>query len=1183
MLQRLIAFSLRNAALVLIAAVVVLVTAAYQLRDMPVDVFPELNAPTVTVLTEAGGLAADEVEQYVSFPIETSLNGLPGVRRVRSGSAGSLSIIYAEFDWGTDLFRARNLVSERLAGVKDRLPKGAHTEIAPITGVTGEIMLMSLSAAGPGADGKPVSDTDLRAYAEYSLTNRLLAVPGVAQVVAIGGELPEYQVNVRQDQLRLYGLTAKDVVEAAGKAHSTASAGYIANAGGYELPIRQAARVRSVEDVKATVVKVHDGAPVTIGQVADVVLAGAPRRGTAGEAGGKAVVVGVQKSPGTNTLKITADIDATLAQAEAGLPKGMKLNRFVMRQADFINLSLTNVLHVLRDAAILVTIVVVLFLLNVRTAIITLTALPLSLAVALLILWAAGLSINVMTLGGLAVAIGELVDDAIIDVENVFRRLRENALLPLPPTEGGGQSSAAEALAPSPGTPVEGWGGGQNGEGLRHEGGGPAASTHSFSIDPSSSLRTGSLPNPPPEYRGRESDAVLLGLESAASPAPSAAQPAYRRPFVRVIFDASNEIRSAVVFATVIIVLVFVPLLFLQGLEGRFFRPLGIAYIASILASLIVALTVTPAMCRFLLKGKLGDAHKEGFLVRWLKAVYEPTLRAVLRLRWAVVGVAVGLTGLSLLLANTFGTEFLPAFNEGTITVFLNAPPGTSLEESDRLGRAVDARLVQIAGVRGVVRRTGRAERDTHAEPPSRSEIEVSLQPGVKRADVLPAIDEILGGIPGITGETGQPIEHRLSHILSGTPAALAINVFGEDLPNLRKAAREIEAALKELPGTRDVQGNREALIVSLPIRYRHEDLARYGLTPADAAGQVQAAFSGEVVAEVNDGVKRYDLVVRLHPDERKTVEDVRRLILRGPPSPDKKGGPDKPGATLRLADVADVGREESAMAIQRENARRKAVVSTNVAEGYNLGQLVAQARAKVDPIVARYGFTAHYGGQFEAQQSASRTIYTMGAVVVFAILFLLYTALGTVRAALLVMVNLPLALVGGIAAIYLTESPSLWANTLALFGVGEGRYRAPVISIASMVGFVTLFGIAVRNGILLVDHYASLTRAGKPLREAIVEGSMERLVPILMTALAAVLGLVPLAIAAGEPGSELLAPLAVVVLGGLVTSTLLNLVVVPAGYAIVFRLHRGERQNKQAENVEAASGPLSPVFGGEG
>jgi HME family heavy-metal exporter len=596
-----------------------------------------------------------------------------------------------------------------------------------------------------------------------------------------------------------------------------------------------------------------------------------------------------------------------------------------------------------------------------------------------------------------------------------------------------------------------------------------------------------------------------------------------------------------VVFATVIIVIVFVPLLFLQGVEGRFFRPLGIAYITSILASLLVALTVTPALCKFLLRGKLGGAHKEGFLVRRLKVLYQPVLRGAIRFRWAVLGLAVLGTGLSVWLASTFGTEFLPSFNEGTLTVFLNAPPGTSLQESDRLGRAVDAKMVQVEGVRSVVRRTGRAERDTHAEPVSRSEIEVALEPGVRREDVRPELDRILGEIPGISTEVGQPIEHRISHVLSGTPAAIAINVYGEDVGVLRKIAREVEAALREIPGTRDVQGNREALIVSLPIRYRHGDLQRFGLTPGDAAEQVKDAFYGETVAEVNEGARRYDIVVRLAPEERRSIEDVRNLVLRG-----------QGGATCRLYEVADVGREHAAMAIQRENARRKAVISTNVAEGYNLGHLVEEVRTTVDPIVARYGYTVSYGGQFEAQQSAARTIYLMGGGVTLVILFLLYVAFGTLRAALLVMVNLPLALAGGILAIYLTESDSVWRNTLALFG--SGRYRAPVISIASMVGFVTLFGIAVRNGILLVDHYANLLKEGKPLRQAIVQGSMERLVPILMTALAAVLGLVPLAMAAGEPGSELLAPLAVVVLGGLVTSTFLNLIVVPAGYALVFR-----------------------------
>jgi HME family heavy-metal exporter len=1048
MLKRLIAFSLNNAALVLVLSALVVAFAAYQVPRMPVDVFPDLNAPTVVVMSEARGFSADEVEQYVTFPIESAVNGLPGVRRVRSGSAISLSIVYVEFDWGTDIFRARNMTSERLATIEERVPEGVHVEITPITGITGEIMLLSLSSP----DGT-VPDTSLRAYAEYDLRNRLLAVPGIAQVVAIGGELPEYQVNVQPDKLLLYGLTVKDVVDAAAEAHSTASAGYLPNVGGLEMPLRQTARVRGVEDIKGTIIKYHKGAAVTVGQVANVVLEGAPKRGTGAEGGKPAVVLSVQKAPGTNTLAITHEIDRALDQVEAGLPTGMKLNRFVMRQSDFINLSLRNVLHVLRDASIFVAIILILFLLNVRTTIITLTALPLSLAVSLLILWGWGLSINVMTLGGLAVAIGELVDDAIIDVENVFRRLRENATLP----------------------------------------------------------------------------------------------EAQRKNFVQVIYDASNEIRSSVVFATIIIVIVFVPLLFLQGLEGRFFRPLGIAYITSILASLVVALTVTPAMCKYLLRGRLGSAeHRDSFLVRWLKRAYEPTLNLALRLRVLVISLALLATGASVWLASTFGTSFLPEFNEGTITVFLTAPPGTSLHESDRLARAVDQRLVEIEGVRAVVRRTGRAERDEHAEPVSRSEIEVSLKPGYRREDVLGRIDTVLAKVPGIGSETGQPIAHRLSHILSGTPAAIAISVFGEDMPTLRRIAREVETELKKLPGTRDVAGNREATIATIPIRYRHDDLRRYGLTPAGAAQQVTHALFGEVVAEVNEGVRRYDIVVRLDPEARRSMVDVRELILRG-----------KSGAMVRLREVADIGPEDAAMAIQRENARRKAVISTNVAEGYNLGHVVERVRQVVDPIVHRYGYEVHYGGQFEAQQSAAKTIYVMGGGVVLVILLLLYMAFDSFRAALLVMVNLPLALIGGVAAIYFTESESLWGNTLALFGIGE-RYRAPVLSIASMVGFVTLFGIAVRNGILLVNHYQQLMREEKkPLHEAVVQGSMERLVPILMTALAAVLGLVPLAMAAGKPGSELLAPLAVVVLGGLVTSTFLNLVVVPAGYLLIFGSQR--------------------------
>ena len=1064
MMKKLIEVSLQNRVLVLVLAGLTLAFAGYQIPRMAVDVFPELNAPTVVIMTEAGGLAADEVEQYVTFPIESAVNGLPGTRRVRSGSAISLSIVYVEFDWGMDIYRARQLVGERLAGIEERMPPNVHVEVAPITGITGEIMLLSLSSPDRRA-----SDLELRDYAEYDLRSRLLAVPGIAQVSVIGGELPEYAVNVRQDRLMLYGLTVQDVVEAAKGSHSTASAGYLTNVRGLELPIRQTARVRSAEDIKNTVISHAGGSPVTIGQVADVVKAGAPKRGTGAEGGKPAVVLSVQKSPGTNTLALTRSIDELLDDVDKTLPPGMVLNRNVVRQSDFINLSLRNVMIVLRDASFFVAVVLVLFLLNVRTTLITLTALPLSLAVALLALWAWGLTVNVMTLGGLAVAIGELVDDAIIDVENVFRRLRENTLVP------------AEQ----------------------------------------------------------------------------------RRSTLRVIFDASNEIRSSVVFATIIIVIVFVPLLFLQGMEGRFFRPLGIAYITSILASLVVALTVTPVMCSYLLRGKLGHAEKEGFLVRGLKRVYEPTLRAAIAWRKTVLACALLATAASLLLARTFGTSFLPEFNEGSFTIFLMAPPGTSLEESDRLAANVERRLVNVEGVKSVVRRTGRAERDAHAEPVSNSELDVAIRTGFRKEDVRHEVDKVMAGSVGFTTIIGQPIEHRLSHILSGTPASIAIDVYGDDLSTLRKIAKEVEVQLKAIPGARDVAANREVLITSLPIRYRPDELTRFGLSPADAAGQVQAALYGEIVAEVNAGVRRYDIAVRLAPDERQTIAQVRKLLLRG-----------KGGATVRLEEVADIGQETASNLIARENARRKAVISCNVAEGSNLGDLVEQVRAKVDPIVQGYGYSAHYGGQFEAQQSASRTIFLMGGFVCVIILILLQMALGSFRAATLVMVNLPLALIGGIIAVFITESDGIFRNALALFGIG-GAYRAPVISIASMVGFVTLFGIAVRNGILLVNHYNYLLAEGRTPDEAVVQGSMERLVPILMTALTAVLGLVPLAMAAGEPGSELLAPLAVVVLGGLVTSTLLNLVVVPAGYSMIFS---GKKRPAAAASADAER-ELGPVL----
>ncbi len=1045
MLKKLIQFSIDNAALVLLLAGALLAFAAYRLPQTPVDVFPELNAPTVVIMTESPGLAADEVEQYVTFPIEASVNGIPGVRRVRTGSAIGLSVAYIEFDWGTDIYRARQLVSERLDTIREDLPPSAHAAMTPITSITGEIMLLAVSS--PGGTVPPL---ELRAYAEYDLRNKLLAVPGIAQVSIIGGELPEYQVLVQQEQLRLYDLAVEDVIDAAAQSHSTLSAGYLPDVDSLELPIRQSGRVRSVADIAGTVVKYHDGAPVTIGQVADVRFGPAPKRGTGAEGGHPAVIMTVQKAPGTNTLVITEQIDAMLDVLEPTLPVGVEVNRQVFRQSDFINLSVSNVVHALRDAAIIVTVIVLLFLLNLRTTVITLVAIPLSLAAGLLVLDMLGMTVNVMTLGGLAIAVGSLVDDAIIDVENVFRRLRQNAAKP-------------------------------------------------------------------------ESE---------------------QKPKLAVIFEASNEIRPAMVFATVIIALVFLPLMFLEGIEGRFFRPLGVAFVISIMASLLVALTVTPAMCRYMLRVAPGDGKAaEGILVRALKRLYEPTVRLAIRLRALVVGCAGVATALALWLASTFGTSFLPEFQEGTLTVFLSAPPGTSLVASDRLASAVERQMLAVEGVRSVTRRTGRAERDEHAEPVSNSEIEITVLPGYDNATVRGEISRILDSVPGITTSIGQPIEHRLSHILSGTPAAIAINVYGDDLDELRAIAREIEAALRPLPGARDVAANREVMIQSLPVEYQPSELAAYGLTPRSAAEQVRNAIFGVEVTEVNEGVRRYSLVVRLQDDERDSVRDLEDLVLRG-----------MGGALVRLDEVAVVGPEMASNLIARENAQRKAVVSLNVAEGSNLGHLVAEVRERVDPIVQEYGCTVVYGGQFQAQQAASRTIAVFSGIVALIMIVLLNLAIGSLRVSILVMVNLPLALIGGILAIFLTESPNPLTNAAALFGAGV--YTAPVISIASLVGFIALFGIAIRNGILLVNHYAHLmNEEAVPMYEAIVQGSMERLVPILMTALTAALALIPIILKGDKPGNEVLAPLSVVILGGLLTSTFLNLVVVPAGYAAIHRL----------------------------
>lgn len=1042
MLNRIIEWSLEHRFLVGALAVLLLIASVVQLQKTPVEVFPELNAPTVTIMTEAPGYASEEVELAVTFQIETALNGIPGLRRLRSSSTIGLSIVWAEFDFGADIYRNRQLISERLSQVREDLPENVHPpEMTPVASIGGEIMLLGLLSP----DGS-ISPLELRRIAEFDLRPRLLAASGVAQVTAIGGELPEYQVLVDPDRLAQFDLTFQDVVKAAEEAHAIVGGGYLSNFRGKELSVRLLAQAQDEEDLTLTVIGEWRGSPVLLRDVAEVLLGGAPKRGTGSASGKPAVILTVQRNPNVNTLDITERIDAALGEFEKALPSGIELKRNIFRQADFISAAVSNVLHALRDGIIFVAIILAAFLMNARTTIITLTALPLSLGAGLLLLNALGETLNIMTLGGFAVAIGSLVDDAIVDVENVFRRLKENRNRP----------------------------------------------------------------------------------------------PSEQKSTFQVVYEASVEIRPAIILATFIIVLVFVPLFFLSGIEGRFFRPLGSAYILSLTASLIVAMTVTPVLCYWLLGKKTSEEEeKDSRLVQWLKIHYRQGLKWALKKREVVLAGSASLLLAALLLGSTFGSSFLPEFNEGSITLFINAPLGTSLEESNRAARQIEVQASMIPGVSSVTRRTGRAEKDEHAEPVSASEIDVRLSEGADVPQVREKIVNLLANTPGVTSQIGGPIAHRLSHILSGTPAAVAIKVFGDDLRELREIAKKAEGALKGVPGVRDLVANREATIRTLPVAFDREKLALYGFTPFEAASQIETALLGTIVGVINKGGSRLDVVVRLKEEARESINDLRALELQAPN-----------GARVPVSALATVYEEDSSMLITRENVKRKAVISCNVAEGHNLGDLIQTIRAKFDPIISEYpGIYVEYGGQFEAQEQASSRIFWASLAVLLVIIGVLFNAFGSFRATFVILLNLPLALVGGIVALFISDSPGVFSNFFALFGIGE--YVAPVVSISALVGFIGLSGVACRNGLLLVSHYQHLRKEGASKEEVLMRGSEERLVPILMTALSSGLALIPLILAKGEIGSELQYPVAVVILGGLVTSTFLNLFVIPAAFSL--------------------------------
>jgi CzcA family heavy metal efflux pump len=1040
MLNGLIRFSLHHRAVVLFVAAALLVWGGYSISTMPLDVLPDLTAPQVTVLVEAPGMAPPEMEALVTFPIESALNGSPGVRRVRSATAVGVAVIFVEFDWGQDIYRARQTVNERLSQVSASRPPGVEAPyLAPISSIMGEIMFVSLESNRHSA-------MELRTVAETAIRRNLLAIPGVAQVIATGGDEKQYQVLISPQQLREYEVSLDEVENALRQGSRNSSAGFRV-AGGQEYLIQGIGRVDSEGAIGGIVIASRNGRPVFVRDVADVKIGPALKRGEGSHNGEAAVILGISKQPGANTLELTKALDARLDALQAGLPEGMTIDKNAFRQADFIERSLDNLTEALRDGGILVVIVVVLFLMNSRAALITLLAMPISVLSAVIAMNWFGFTINSMSLGGLAIAIGELVDDAIIDVENVMRRLRENA-----------QKPANEQSPP-----------------------------------------------------------------------------------LQVIYRASSEIRNSVVFATAVIILVFLPLLFLTSVEGRLVAPLGSAYIISLTASLVVALTVTPALCSLLLpKASSVTGGHEPWLVRLLKRIYHPSLDWSLRHSSLVLIPAVGLVLVAAFVLSRTGRAFLPEFNEGSLTVQAVTLPGTSLEESDHLGSALEKIMLGVPEVVSTARRTGRSELDEHVQGVEAAEIDVMLRMKDRsKEEVLADIRERATLLPGMNVSVGSPIAHRIDHMLSGTLANVAVKVFGDDLTVLRSLARQVESSMRGVPGVVDLAVEQQTDIPTLRVRVRPGDAARLGLAPGQVATEIQTAFVGTEVNRVFEGQISFPLVVRYPPMQMEDLDAIRRTLIDSPS-----------GAKVPLSSVADIYEDRSPNFVSRENAQRKIVVQCNVA-GRDLRGTVNEIQASVGKSVQLpEGYRIEYSGQFESEAQASRRLLLLGTGVVLGIVLILTTAFHSFRDALIIMINLPLALVGGVAGVYLAGG---------------------VLSVASLIGFITLFGIATRNGIMLISHIHHLREVEgvTDLREAVTRGASERLAPILMTAMAAGLALVPIAARMGQPGSEIQAPMAIVILFGLLTSTALNMVVVPAVY-----FHFGARQTRSVAALERTEVP---------
>ena len=1020
MLNNIIRFSLKNRIVVLVSAILLVVFGIYTAKTMDVDVFPDLNAPTVVVMTEAGGMAPEEVERLVTFPLETAVNGATDVRRVRSSSTTGFSIVWVEFNWGMDIYRARQIVSEKIAEVRDQLPENVgNPTLGPQSSILGELMFVAITADS-------TSLRDLRTLADWTIRPRLLATGGVAQVSVLGGELREYQILLDPARMKHYGVGLNDVLTAVNGMNQNTSGGVLYEYGN-EYIVRGVRSTTSLSEMGKSLVKRVNGMPIMLRDIAEVKIGDkAPKMGVASLKGKPCVVMTVTKQPNTSTLDLSKQIDAALLDVQKSLPKDVSLTTDVYRQERFITSSIDNVKKSLYEGGFFVVIVLFLFLMNVRTTVISLVTIPVSLVVSIVTLHLLGLTINTMSLGGMAIAIGSLVDDAIVDVENVFKRLRENRLLP---------------------------------ENLQ-------------------------------------------------------------RPLLTVIFEASREVRMPILSSTLIIIVSFIPLFFLTGMEGRLLAPLGIAFITALCASTVVALTLTPVLCSFLLGRKQGkNGEKESVVALWLNRHYNSLLQKAINRKRVVISITGALLVLALVVFFSLGRSFLPPFNEGSFTINVSTMPGISLEESDKIGLRVEKILLEIPEIKTVGRKTGRAELDEHALGVNNSEIEAPFVLADRSKDeVIDDIRSRLEEIPGVSIEVGAPITHRIDAMLSGTQANIAIKLFGDDLNKMYSLGNLIKEEISDVKGIADLNVEQQVERPQLQIVPNREMMAKYGLTMSEFGEMVNILLNGQVVSMVYEGNRSFDLTLKVNDDSRSTAERIKNLTI----SVD--------GQAIPLCHIADIVSATGPNTINRENVARKLVVSANVA-GRDLTGVVSDIQKRINERVSLpEGYHVEYGGQFESEKAASQTLLVMSIFSILVIYLLLFAQFRNFTQAAVILLNLPLALIGGVMAVSMTDG---------------------MISIPAIIGFISLFGIATRNGMLLISRFNDLRNEGLSVMECVMKGSADRLNPILMTALTSALALIPLVIGGDLPGNEIQSPMAKVILGGLFTSTLLNAFIIPIMYLL--------------------------------